>query len=388
MIALTTRNMYQPADVDGEFQLSPVTRLGRRLSNIREMTVASWLGFICVLALLATLLGLVIALVARGSGAATRHSSSGGNSASAASVADATTGYPVVLPPNYSSGKSKTARVVLVFGDSAAAGQGVPTANRNTQSWYGLLHSQYLPTSTLISVATQYATSADLPSQLDRLASMYPKGFLDASAVVALIQVGAEDLLNTFGSATTIPASGTVPATASRINQFAQQLLANRTLFASAESVFVYALDYVDATNGFAYVPPEQQQCQVPFDRVFNTPGDTSARLVNAFDVFSVALESQSLVGKFFAHVPLRHALQRHGYNRAYVLDVENQASPVVALGVSASIVSYVKPTPAQLTWMPRLFDDCFFLNTNGQARVADLVWAFVSAQSQYYVLV
>ncbi len=269
-----------------------------------------------------------------------------------------------MLPLYYTNMLQQHFDLVIVAGDSSAAGHGV--LGRDTDSWIaalGGLITTHLSKNApqIIVLAKDYSNINGLQAQLQSLATVrYPGGIPGRVAIV--VQSGAEDVISCADG--TGPQCNSAADVAGRLVQTIYGVLSaknNSHMFLDHQPQ-VYLLDYPDATTGTGYIAPGQLSCKVGLNIHFD-----------AFNLFSVALGAHAKLVSY-VHIPLRYVLARHGAQRSMVLEQTD----------SVMDKHDVFGNTLQNGALEYMFADCFFLGEDGQRYQAQLVWAYLSLTNYY----
>jgi hypothetical protein len=334
-----------------------IASLQSLLNNISESTTGTLCFAVAVVGLLIAVLIGVFVVVAH----VNRLSSH-----TRVTITSLPTGVSPQLPTDYSPMDMRRARYILTMGDGFANGLGVSNVDRD--SWFSMLRKRNMPRAMPLRLASSYATVDDLTAQRDHLAQLYPNG-LDGLAVVVIF-AGGEDIVSALLESPGAEDDIMPAEVATRVSAFAASLLHNTTLFPNG--VFVFTVDYPDPTNGLNYISAAMLQCEAPLEAWLNQPGAFSEAYTRALDLHSAALQAGAIEGNF-AHVPLRHVLRRHGYNRAVVLSQSDSSAPRSSV---TAVQSDEETGP--------LFADCVYLNNAGQRHLSDLLWMFINNQPYF----
>jgi len=252
------------------------------------------------------------------------------------------------LPSSYTLGGPATAKYILVFGDGTASGSGVTNIQ---QTWFNIFKARFMPLAQVLKFSQPQARVSQLQHQFEAFRDMFPNG-IDGPAIV-FVACGMDDLLDALGDPALVSGANTNP---SMIEMFVQTIIDNTSSF--PHGVYVYLVDYADASNGLGHIDPLDHVCTPPLDAKLNALSANPSPWSRALLLHSAALASIAR-RKSVAAIATHYLFARNGFNRAYV-----RALPP-ALEDSTVIDN-------------ELFQDCTLLSSEGQSALANVVWAYV----------
>jgi len=174
-----------------------------------------------------------------------------------------------------------------------------------------------------------------------------------------VLAVGALDLVDAITPAPTTSVEDALAAL-----EDALQAITDAIALLFPHGVYVYVLDYPDASNGYGFISPSSLSCDAPFDALLNVAMPVPSAWTHTLKALST-VAAHGAVDQGFAFVPLRFLLGRLGGNRDLI-----RAEPPAFEDTVASHHDDV------------FASDCWSLNAEGHRKIADVIRAFLQHQS------